>query len=593
MMKVRNLAASLTFAALASFIIIESPASATAQASQNGPASRPRLVVICVFDQMREEYLDRYQPVFGEGGFRRIQQNGVRYVNCDYPYASTETGPGHASIGSGRLPRNHGIIANEWWGPRRAENGREYVGRVYCTDDLAFAQKVVTTSGAGEAWAAATTNFRGENLTDRVKAEIPGSKVYAVSFKDRAALYTGGAAADAALWFAVDATDPNSPLKNTFISSTKYFPQTLPSWIRDFMTKQLENIPETVNISIPESVVNNPAICTADDVPWEGGPGLRHKFPYALRKDNKINWDAVSSAPPALPILTDFAFEWIDRAQLGADDATDVLWVSFSSTDYCGHSFGPDSVELADMYQHADAQVKRLLDRLDAIIKGRNYVFAITSDHGVCAVQENNKTPRALGGRFLVFEPDDRVEIEMELCRRMKVEYDKKHTLISRVLDSGWYLNRERIAKEKMDYKECVDALRETLKKHPGVLSTYTRAEIEDSRTISTDTFGRQIYNSFDPARSGDLIVLLKPNWVHLGAGGRYVATHGTPYRYDTHVPMLLYGSGIARGRVVADAVSPLDLVPTISTILQINPPKDCDGRVLPGALQPGAGGAR
>ncbi|MBI3820678.1 MAG: alkaline phosphatase family protein [Planctomycetes bacterium] len=565
-------------------LLYQTPAAASNPAS----APRPRLVVICVFDQMREEYLDRFKPLFGDGGFNRILREGVRYANCDYPYAATETAPGHATIGSGRLPRNHGIIANEWYGSRKSQSGREFTGRMYSVEDPQFAFKIVNIEGAEETVAPAHRNFHGENFSDRVKAEIPGSKVYSVSQKDRSALSLGGAHADGVFWFQMQPIDPNSPVLNSFVSSTNYYKNSTPAWIGDFMKNEIKNIPNSWESSVPPAIAANRAICTEDNAIWEGGPRLRHQFPFPTRVNGSVNWEVVWVSSIQLVILADFAKEWIDREKLGADDAPDVLWISFSATDSAGHCFGPDSLELCDIYKNADAQLDGLLKKLDAAVPEGKYVVGITSDHGVCTIPEDRFDGHEGGGHFLLGDSSKRTEIEKEFASLMKIPEAAKKNHVARVMDSGWYLNRDLLKQENLDYEAAASTLKIIILKQEGVLAAYTRAELQNEALRTKDPIARSFFNCYDPARSGDVMVALKPWWIPLGPGGDMAATHGSPHRYDTHVPMLLFGCGIARGKEVADPVTPLDLVPTLASLLHINPPKDCDGRILPGAFAAG-----
>lgn len=544
-----------------------------------GGAQRPPLVVICVFDQMREDYLDIYQPVFGPDGFNRVMREGVRFKNCNYPYAATETGPGHATIGSGRLPRNHGIIANEWWGHRKSKNGRDYIGKIYCIDDMNFKYSAAKADGVDQDEVAPShSNFRGQNLNDQVRAAIPGSLIYSMSHKDRSAILMGGPSANGAFWFKVDGERPNSPEKNSFISSTYYYNNGVPDWIEPFMKKQIAAIPDQWAPDRSNPIYRDKNICSDDDVKWEGGPGLVHRFPYDLRKKGLVDWDVISVTPQSMVMLTEFAFEWINRAGLGADAATDMLWISYSTTDIAGHSFGPRSHELIALYEAADREIARLLKKMDATVGVGNYIFAITSDHGVALVPED---PASGGARRVVWDSDDdRRLVETQLHAAFGKEYKKDWA--ARVIGCDWYLNHERILKEGIETAQAAGKLKEIILQQPGVLAAYTRADM-DLQLWKKDTIGQKVWNSYDPERSADVTVILKPGWLPFPTGGKYVTTHGTPHIHDTHVPLLIMAPGAPRGTASSDPVTPLDLVPSVANLLKIPAPVGCDGRVLPG----------
>jgi arylsulfatase A-like enzyme len=548
------------------------------------PASRPRLVVVCVVDQMKDEYLDRFKPAFGDGGFRRLLKEGTRWTHCNYPYAATETGPGHATIGSGRLPRHHGIVANEWYVERPSEKGKEYFGPVYCCDDLTFSYRVVYPSGEFPKVASAHTNFRGENLATAVKRAIPGSKVFSMSIKDRAAILMGGESADAAFWMEPDVAESRPALNYTFVSSTRYFGTgqagALPSWMRDFMKKEIAAIPEAWTLPADASLFANRALCTEDDVPWEGGPFSKRSFPHELRVDGQPGWDRILASPVPMTMLTDLALEWIARADLGADDSTDVLFISYSSTDTVGHSFGPQSQEVLAMYDRLDRELARLLSTLDQRVGRSNYLFALTADHGVCDVPENMTNARD-AGRFLVYDKNVRGSIGKALAAEFGKLADDDDDWIRKAGDAGWYLNRKTLKHNQIEVEVAAEKLREILQAQPGVQRAFTQADLKKIDPKTDDPVLLAFHRSFDSKRSGDVMIQLKPGWLP-SEKSTYVTTHGTPNEYDTHVPMILCGGPVGAGGTNDAGVTPLDLVPTVAAILQIDPPKDCDGSVLP-----------
>ncbi|MFN0207646.1 MAG: alkaline phosphatase family protein [Planctomycetota bacterium] len=554
-------------------------------------ASRPKLVVVCVVDQMKEEYLDRYSPVFGNDGFKRLLNDGTRWTNCNYPYSGTETGPGHASIGSGRLPKNHGIIANDWYQFRPSEKESPNWGSVNCVEDLKYQFRTVYPAPATgtDPFARSHANFRGENLTDRVKKSIPGAKVFSMSVKDRSAILMGGASANAALWIELDKRNGPTTSNFTFVSSTHYFPkdkyqQGLPGWIKQFFDQEIAKIPN--EWALPQNVpaFSDRNICSDDNVSWERGPYNKREFPY-LYRDGSLVWDRVECSPVPLSMLTNLAMEWIQRENLGKDDATDILWISFSSTDTIGHSFGPQSQELLSAYQHLDRELAKLLKYLDETAGRENYVFALTSDHGVCDVPES-KNNKLSADRTNIFDKNYRHEIGKELAAKYYEESKSDDDWVKRVMDSGWYLSRRRLERENISVDDAAEKLRDILKTKKGVYRAYTQADILNPKVRKSDPIAESVYLSFDKDRSGDVITIVNPHWLQFESA-KYVTTHGSPHSYDTHVPMLLTGPGIQKRAAIDKLVTPLDLAPTLAAILQIDPPKDCDGKILPGIELP------
>jgi len=553
-------------------------------------ASRPKLVVVCVVDQMKEEYLDRYSPVFGNDGFKRLLNDGTRWTNCNYPYSGTETGPGHASIGSGRLPKNHGIIANDWYLFRPSKDGKQYWGAANCVEDLTYQFKTTyPASGFVRDGAQSHHNFRGENLTDRVKSSIRGSKVYSMSVKDRSAILQGGARADAAFWLEPDYSEGPSPANHTFVSSTHYYPKDKypdgpPAWMRKFMNGEIAQIPEGWKLSANAAAFADRTICSEDDVDWEGGPYKKRAFPYLYRED-ALAWDRIYCSPVPLAMLTNLAIEWIRRENLGKDDATDILWIAYSSTDTIGHSFGPQSQELLSAYEHLDREIAKLLKYLDETAGRENYIFALTSDHGVCDVPEN-KNNKHSADRTNIFDKEYRNEIGKELAAKFNEESKSDDDWVKRVMDSGWYLSRKRLERENISVEDAADKLRDILKTKKGVYRAYTQADILNPKIRKADPIAQAAFLSFDKDRSGDVITIGNPHWLQFESD-KYVTTHGSPHAYDTHVPMLLAGPGIQKRAAIDKLVTPLDLAPTLAAILQIDPPKDCDGKILPGIELP------
>jgi hypothetical protein len=528
--------------------------------------SRPKLVVVCVFDQMRGDYLDRFDAAFGDGGFRRVKREGTHFTNCHYPYAETETGPGHASLASGRLPRHTGITSNEWF-------DKEQSKIVYCVEDPSV--KLLGPGGPVEGTGMSAKNLLGETLSDVVRAESAGlSRVFSISHKDRSAIPMGGHRPNVALWFLPQAGS---------YGTSSYFAASTPEWLSTFSkSRSLEQMPRTWERALPEQAY---AHLGPDSRPWERPrAGMGNVFPHPLfvRSTALEQWEAVYNAPTWMSTLTDLAFEILGRERLGRGEQTDLLWISYSATDLCGHYFGPGSHELFDAYARADRELERLLTGLDAAMGKGNYVFSLTSDHGVCEVPERELEAGRDAGR-LSLGTDSQGKpagflAEIETAFSTRVGKQPRRRWAKYVTASSFTFSRSELDAAGLDEDDACKALRDVLRQNPRIAAAYTQKEVERKKDDVKSPFLRAFYNSNFGARCGEVFFVLKPGWLATTTP----ATHGTPHPYDTFVPLLLMGPGVPKGSLDASPVTPLDLTPTLARILGIRAPEGCDGSVLP-----------
>jgi len=565
------------------------PAVAAPKAAVAGVA-RPKLVVGIVVDQMRYDYLYRYWSKFGKGGFRRLLGEGFSFESCHYNYVPTYTGPGHASIYTGATPSANGIVGNNWY-------VREEGKATYVTED----KTVQSVGGTGAAGQQSPRHMMTTTITDELRlATNFQSKVIGVCLKDRGSILPAGHAANAAYWY--DGGNGN------FISST-FYQKALPDWVvkfnqRGLVTKYLSQ-PWTPLLPLAAYTESSP-----DNVPWEGAykgeanPVFPHDLPSisgvpaSARKDNlpgpagqtaadgknasetpKAGATPANAATPNLGLLpstpfgntitTEMALEAVRAEQLGQRGITDFLALSYSSTDYVGHQFGPNSIEVEDTYLRLDQELTRVLNYLDQTVgKGQALVF-LTADHGAAHSPEflrsHNLPAGAVGASVM------RDTLQNRLVRRhgpgnWVLSYENQQV----------YLNRTLAGQKNLKLTDLAQEVVQIMVQLPGVSRALTAEDIQKSHWDS----GTLMYleNGYYPKRCGDVLVVLEPGWYE---SYTYPAskgtTHGESWSYDTHVPLLFWGWRVKHGESAA-SVHVVDIAATVARFLHIQEPSGCSG---------------
>lgn len=517
---------------------------------------KPRLVVGIVIDQFRADYLTRFEDQFGEGGFKRLMNEGANFVNANYIHTPTVTACGHATFMTGTTPAYNGIVGNEWI-------DRETGKRVTSVSD----EKVKLLGGAPEAKGMSPARLVASTIGDQLKMDSMGrAKVIGVSLKDRSAILPSGHKPDGAYWY--DTGTGN------LVSSTYYFPD-LPEWVKRFNKEQRPDrfFNKTWDRLLPEAAY---ARSTADEMAYEK-TGLGNKFPYKLTGKEESPgpgfFTQFQYSPFANEYLADFAKAAIEAEQLGADDVTDLLTISFSSNDLIGHSYGPYSQEVQDMTLRIDRTLADLFSYLDKRIGLDRVVVALTADHGVAPVPDHSRQ-YGYGGRIEAKAIQDAVQ--NELTARFGEE-----KWVSILLNGNIYLDESAVERRKLALDEVERVAGLAALKIDGVSEIFTRSQILSGRMPRT-TVAQSVTNGFYPARNGNIVIVPKP-YYFVGEG--VTTTHGTPYRYDTHVPVILYGAGVAAGTQYAVS-SPADIAPTIAALLKIEPPSNVVGRILTEAMK-------
>jgi predicted AlkP superfamily pyrophosphatase or phosphodiesterase len=545
------------------------------------PASveRPKLAVLVIFDQMRGDYPIRWDSLFGEGGFHRLLHEGAWYQNCHYPYSFTVTGAGHASLATGASPRVHGIVGNDWY-------ERSTGDTVNCCRGLRYSNvpplnpdaKVSAEDGGTSGWPG---RLQAPTLSDALKQATDGkSKVVSLSFKDRGAVLPGGQHPDACYWF--------ETATGRFVTST-YYRDKPHAWVDKFNAGRPAdawfNRPwQRLRPDLDYAKYNGP-----DDAPGEaGGVAQGITFPHpmtgGLPKPGNRYYDALFVSPFGNDLLLDLALTAIDEEALGQHATPDLLCVSFSCNDYVGHSWGPDSQEVLDVTLRSDLILRKLLAHLDQKVGKGRYVLTLSADHGVCPLPEVSRQ-HGLDARRV---PYGELTGPAEKFLREKYHTAPETLCLQRlkggliVKNDSIYLNPAWLRDARLDASQVQAALAGFLREQPAVASAWTAAELA-AATPPASEVGKQEWKSFYADRSGDVMVVLKPYYL-FATGINRGTTHGSPNSYDTHVPLLAYGTGIRPG-IHTDAVIPQSAVAILAHSLGIAPPAKCEGTVPEGVF--------
>ena len=513
---------------------------------------RPKLVVGIVVDQMRYDYLTRFYNRYGEGGFKRMMNEGFNCKNNHFNYIPTYTGPGHASIYTGTTPKYHGIISNDWY-------DKEIKKGVYCVQDDSI-QSVGTSGSAGQMspHRMKTTTFTDEN---RLFTQMQG-KTIGIAIKDRGAILPAGHTANAAYWF-------QGQDEGNWISSTFYMNE-LPKWVKDFNKKH--SVDSYLKVWNTLYDISSYQESGPDLNNFEGGFNGKETatFPYDLAKlkDDNGGYDILKTTAYGNSLTADFAIEAIEAEQLGYDNITDILTVSFSSTDYIGHNFGVNSKEIEDTYLRLDLDIERLLKALDDKIGKDNYTVFLTADHAAINVPAYLQSVKIPAGYFNLREFSRKIIGFME-------ETYKSSNLIESISNDQIFLNRKKIKELDLDLDDVQEAIVNEIIDYKFIDKAYT-ATIMTTTSFSLG-IEQLIQNGFSQKRSGDVVFILDPAVISYGKTG---STHGSAYSYDTHVPLLFFGKGIKQGETF-QKTEITDIAPTMSALLNISYPNVNTGQPL------------
>jgi arylsulfatase A-like enzyme len=528
------------------------------------PPARPSLVVLIVIDQFPARLLRQHEKRFGPGGFARLMEHGAWYEEAYFPQAATLTGVGHATIATGALSASHGIPGNDWY-------DRETDRAVYCVEDPSH-HWVGGAEKAGEG--TSPRNLTTLTFGDEWRlANGMRPRVIAISLKDRGSILLGGRLGKA-FWYGEES--------GLFVSSTYYYPDgALPGWVADFnAAKPADKLfGKEWSLLLPRDAYTS----TPDDRPYEIAlKGLGRTFPHVLGAEltgpGPEFFKTLVNVPQGNDLILDLARSAIVAEQLGRRGETDMLLLSLTANDYCGHTFGPESLEYEDITLRTDLQLEAFFADLDRLVGLERCLIALTSDHGATPSPEHVAEVAMPVGRI---DPD-------ALTRAADTALDAafgSDDWAAKFLNPGLFLRAAPMRAHKVAPSDAERVAADALRKLPGVALVFPRSQVAEGRLPAT-ALARSVAASFHPDRSPDVFVVQEPYWYLYKDMKKYEGMHGSPYAYDAHVPVILFGAGVPAGRHER-RVSPADIAPTVCHLLGIQPPASCEGTLLEEALPP------
>lgn len=522
----------------------------------------PKVVVGIVIDQMCYDYLYRFEHVYATGGFKRLLTKGTNCRNTQYNYVPTYTAPGHASIYSGTTPSNHGIVGNDWY-------VRDLKKTVTSVSDIRY-----TTVGSLAGGVAAPMNLLTYTITDQLKMASPKSKVISISIKDRGAILPGGHLSDGSYWYDYNSGD--------FVTSS-FYKQSLPAWVDRFNSKfDPKKDLRAWRLLLPESTY-----LMEDESQYEvvlagkTSATFPYDFPAMIAAGASAN-SLFTISPQANEILTDFAIAALEQENIGQDQFTDFLCISYSTPDIAGHAFGPYSRELEDMYARLDRELQRLFASLETRFGKDGFVLFLTADHAVVPVPEMLVKMNLPGGYFFM---QDHLQV-------LRDDFIMKYNadLLEYEINQNIYLDLDKIDSLRLDIDEVAEYTASELRKWPEVKTVLTREQLR-SGSACTDYWGMLMRNGYNPQRSGEVMFLLQPGYLakEIDVPTAHQGTsHGSAFNYDTHVPLLWYGKGIPQGLSIYEPIQITDISATLVHILNLQRPGSMTGvPIIPLLQQP------
>ena len=523
---------------------------ASAQQSNTAAIERPKLVVGIVVDQMRWDYLYRYQKRYTDGGFKRLLGEGFSCENTMIPYVPSVTAIGHTCIYTGSVPSIHGIAGNNF-----VKDGK----KVYCTDDNTV-KPVGTTS---EAALMSPRNLWVSTIGDEMKIASNGrAKVVGVALKDRASILPAGHNPNGAFWF--------DDQTGCFITNS-YYMDRLPKWVEAFNDKRLpeQYLSQKWNTLYPKNTYTESA---TDENEYENGirEGVKATLPLNLPElYKKYGYGIIRNTPFGNSLTLDMAKAAIDGEQLGTDDETDLLTVSCSSTDYIGHQVGTHAIETEDTYLRLDKAIADFLAYLDSKVGKGNYLVFLSADHGAMNNAAFLQDRRIPAGSW------DASATAKKLNHVLAKEYPEAGDIVKTVMNYQVFFNRDVIKSKQLDFDNIKQTVVNVLKEDPSVLYACDMAKAS-TESIPEEVKSR-IINGYNRERSGDVVIILKPNFYAHGMKG---TDHGAWNSYDTHIPLVFMGWGIKHGATTKQTFM-TDIAPTIAAMLHVQAPNGCVGKAI------------
>jgi predicted AlkP superfamily pyrophosphatase or phosphodiesterase len=575
-------------------MIITSPVVA-----KEAPA-QPRLILQITVDALRGDLLNRYDKVLGEGGFRYLLDNGINYNNAHYQHANTETIVGHTSLATGAAPAAHGMVANVWF-------DRDKDRLVYNIEDANYhlltagadvdkQTEIDPTQKTAKVDGRSPNNIMTSTLSDEIAISFAGrSKIFAVSVKDRGAVALAGHAGKA-FWF--------SKASGEFVTSNYYYDR-YPDWVVEWNTRK----PANAFADKSWQLLRKPSdylFADADDREYETDlAGFGRVFPHAFgQADDKYFTTKLTLSPAGDALTLDFSKTLLDKEKLGQDDVPDYLAISFSSTDYVGHIFGASSLESEDNIAQLDRTLADLFAYVDKKVGLENTLIVLSADHGQPEVPgylhgngiakasyfdvealDNSSAIAAIKQLFgLLVTPveklGDKSGEPSDMASAHANNKPKQAKLIEAYFHPYLYLNHKLIDKKGLDQAAIEQTLVDELLKYDGIAYAVSSAALR-TNSVPDNAMIRSIKSNYHPKRSGDIYVVFQPDvFINDFDGLTVSSTHGSPWRYDTFVPVIFAGAGLPAA-TVSRAITPYDIAATITTYLNIKPPSGSTGTPL------------
>ncbi len=521
----------------------------------NDAVKRPKLVVGIVVDQMRWDFLYRYSNRYTANGFKRLLGEGFSCENAMIPYTPTVTAAGHTSIYTGSVPAINGIVGNDWW-------DKNTKSKMYCSQDIS-----VSTVGSNSTNGKQSPhNMLVTTIGDELRlATNFRSKVIGIALKDRGSILPAGHSANAAYWY-----DTQS---GNWITST-YYTSSLPKWVSDFNEKKVVDgyYENGWNTLFP---IESYSQSTADEKDYESKPfgATQTKFPYSLKQFQGKNYQSIAATPFGNTMTLEMAKAALENEKLGLGQETDMLCVSLSSTDYVGHSFGPNSIETEDTYLRLDKDIASFLTYLDTKIGKGQYTLFLSADHGVAHVPGFMKENKLPGGLF------NESELTKELNAKLKEKFGLEN-IVSGIMNYQIQLNHLLIDSANVDEKSVCGFIEKAVQLNDAIARVFT---LKDLSFIPLNAqLKDKLTNGYFPNRSGDIQLVLKSGYIDFGKTG---TSHGVWSPYDSHIPSLFFGWGIKQGHTNRETYM-TDIAPTITALLHVQMPSGCVGKVVEEALK-------
>ena len=517
------------------------------------PSENPQLIIGIVIEQMRSDYISRFWDKFGDGGFKRLIQEGTYCRNASYNHFYTQTAVGYATIYTGTTPASHGIVGNEWYD--RVSNK---------VTQAAADESAKTVGGSFDAGKYSPHNLLATTIGDEIKlSNFRQSKIYGISLEPVSAVLSAGHTANGAFWY----DDENG----SWVTSS-YYMRELPEWLVTENNKKLADLylTKTWDTSFPVSEYTN---CLTDENPYETGIAGRIVFPYSLPDIGKgmsisSRYRLLKQTPFGNTFTKDIAIATIVNENLGRNGFTDMITISFTPTEHIGNAFGPMSIEVEDAFIKLDKDLEHFLQFIDFYIGKQNTLIFVTSNHGAAQTPgylEDSKVPV---GSF-------NYNSALSLLRSYLNALYGSGDWIKGYFGQQLYLNSDLIENSKLKLDDFRDVVAQFLIQFTGVSHTITATALQNNQY--TEGYRSKMQNNFYPRRSGDVFVNLHPGWVERS---QWATSHNSAYLYDTQVPLIWYGWKVKRDMIIRP-VDMTELAPTISSMMNIVSPNASTGKVI------------